>query len=81
MKLMVLIGNDASFHMVGDGSLMIRMFDGVIRTITDVRHVPDLRRSLVSVGELSRLGFKIVVEGEKMKISKGSMIVMRGVRA
>ena len=75
------MGNDASCRMVGVGSIMIRMFDGVIRTITDVRYVPDLRRSLISVGALSRLGLKIVVEGEKMKISKGSMIVMRGVRA
>ena len=75
------MGNDASCHMIGVGSVMIRMFDGVIRTITDVRHVPDLRRSLISVGALSRLDLKIVVEGEKMKISKGSMIVMRGVRA
>ena len=77
----VLMGNDASCRMVGVGSVNVRMFDGVIRTITDVRHVPDLRRSLISVGALSRLGLKIVVEGEKMKIAKGSMIVMKGVRA
>jgi len=64
----VLMGNEASCHMMGVGSVMIRMFDGVIRTITDVRHVPDLRRRLISVGALSRLGLKIVVEGEKMKI-------------
>ena len=75
------MGNDASCRMVGVNSLMIKMFDDVIRTITDVRHVPDLRRSLISVGALSRLGLKIVVDGEKMKISKGYMIVMRGVRA
>ena len=58
----VLMGNDASCRMVGVGSVMIRMFDDVIRTITNIRHVPDLRRSLISVRALSRLGLKIVVE-------------------
>ena len=76
----ILMENDASCRMVGVGNVKIGMFDDVIRTITDVRHVPDLRRSLIFVGALSRLGLKIVVEEEKMKISKGSMIVMKGVR-
>ena len=57
----VMIGNDASCRMAGVGSVMIRMFDSVVRTITDVRHVPDLRRSLISIGALSGLGLMIVV--------------------
>ena len=46
----VLMGNDASCRMIGVGSVKVRMFNGVIRTITDVRLVPDLRRSLKSIG-------------------------------
>ena len=28
------------------------MFDGVIRTLCDVRHVPKLRKNLISLGSL-----------------------------
>ena len=33
------------------------MFDGVIRTLCDVRHVPDLRKNLISLGTLYSNGF------------------------
>ena len=35
----VLLGDNHSCKIVGAGSVKIKMFDGVIRTLTDVRHV------------------------------------------
>ena len=48
----VLTGNDASCKVIGIGTIKIRMFDGVVRTLGEVRHVPDLRKNLISLGNL-----------------------------
>ena len=40
----VLLGYNHSCKTDGVGSVKIKMFDGVIRTLTDVRHVSDQRK-------------------------------------
>ena len=35
-----MMGDDTPHPIVGIGSVQIKMFDGIVRTITDVRHVP-----------------------------------------
>lgn len=71
--------NDTSCHIVGI-KVMFKMFDGVVRNIMDVRHVPMLRKSLLSVGALSRLGTRIIVDEERIRVTKDSLVVMKGVR-
>ena len=39
------------------GHIRVKMFDGVIRTLCDVRHVPNLRKNLISLGTLNDNGF------------------------
>ena len=51
----------------GIGSMQIRMFDGVVRTLTNVRYVPGLRKSLISFGQQDSLGCKITIESVVMK--------------
>ena len=46
----VLMGNDASCKVIGIGTIKIRMLDGVVRTLGDVRHVPELRKIFNFVG-------------------------------
>ena len=48
----VLMGNDASFKVEGIGNIRVKMFDGVIRTLCDIRHVLDMRKNLISMGTL-----------------------------
>ena len=48
----IMMGNDASCKVVGIRNIKIKMFDGVVRTLCDVRHVPDLRKNLISLGTL-----------------------------
>ena len=50
----VLMGNNTTCPVVGHGSVRIRMFDGVIRTIGNVRYVPDLRRNLLSLSSFDK---------------------------
>ena len=54
------------------------MFDGVIPTLDNVTHVPDLKRNLISLSTLDSEGYKLTGEGNALKINKGALVVMKG---
>ncbi|KAH0652209.1 hypothetical protein KY289_029887 [Solanum tuberosum] len=76
----VLMGNDAQCKVVRIGTVQIKTHDGVIRTLTNVRHIPDLKRNLISLGTLESLGCKYSAEGGVLKVSKGALVLMKGIR-
>ena len=76
----VLMGNDAPCKTVSIGSVKIRMHDGVVRTLTNVRHVPDLKKNLISVGALDAKGFVYCVEGGMLQVKKVKPVVMQRTR-
>ena len=45
-----------------------------------MRYVPQLKRNLISVGDLEALGLVISIRDGVLKMIKGSMVVMKGVR-
>jgi transposase InsO family protein len=47
--------------------------------LTDVRHVPTMFRNLISLSTLDNLGYKYFASGGVLKVSKGSLVVMKGV--
>ena len=51
-KDVVLMGNNASCKIANIGMIKIKMLDEVIRTLGDVRHVPNLKKSLISLSTL-----------------------------
>ncbi|KAL5788702.1 hypothetical protein ACOSP7_005651 [Xanthoceras sorbifolium] len=59
------------------GTVKIKMHDGVIRTLTDVRHIPDLKRNLISLSTLDSNGYKFTGGDGVLKVAKGSLIVMK----
>ncbi|KAG8471703.1 hypothetical protein CXB51_036524 [Gossypium anomalum] len=76
----VLIGNNASCKIAGVGTIKVKMFDGVVRTLSDVRHVPELKRNLISLSTLDSKGYRYTAKSGVLKISKGSLVVMKGQR-
>jgi len=70
----VLIGNNAPCKSVGIGSIKIKMYDGIVKTSTDVCHVLKLKKNLVIVGAMDSKVFSCWVEGGVMQI-KGKMEV------
>ncbi|CAN1137131.1 hypothetical protein LINPERPRIM_LOCUS21240, partial [Linum perenne] len=48
------------------------------RTLTDVRDIPDLKRNLISLSTLDAKWYKYIGEGGVLKVSKGSLVVMKG---
>jgi len=63
---------------IGIGSIKIRMHDGIVRILSNVRHVPNLKRNLISLGTLDSNGYKFPAEGGVLRVSKGSLVVMKG---
>ncbi|KAG8472960.1 hypothetical protein CXB51_035039 [Gossypium anomalum] len=76
----VLMGNNASCKIAGVGTIKVKMFDGVFRMLSDVRHVPELKRNLISLSTLDSKGYRYTAESGVLKISKGSLVVMKGQR-
>ena len=56
------------------------MFDGVIRTLTDVRHVPRLKKILICLGVWDSCGHKFTGLSGVLKVSKGVLVVMKAHR-
>lgn len=76
----VLMGNDNACRTRGIGSLRLKMHDGTIRQLKEVRYVPDLKKNLISLGALESNGYKITMEGGVLKVVRGAFLAMRGIR-
>jgi len=74
------MGNNAQCKATAIGTIKIKTYDGAVRTLSNVRHVPDLKRSLISLGALESKGCKYSAEGGVMKVSNGSRILLKGLR-
>uniref|UniRef100_A0A2N9HJ44 Integrase catalytic domain-containing protein n=1 Tax=Fagus sylvatica TaxID=28930 RepID=A0A2N9HJ44_FAGSY len=72
----VRMGNDATCTIIGMGTIKIKMSNGVVRTLEEVRHIPDMRKNLISLGTLDSKGYSYKSENGIMKVSKGAMVVM-----
>ncbi|KAG8499521.1 hypothetical protein CXB51_006058 [Gossypium anomalum] len=64
----------------GVGTIKIKIFDGVVKTLSGVRHVPRLKRNLILLSTLDSKRHKYTAESDVLKISKGSLIVTKGQR-
>ncbi|KAH9659018.1 hypothetical protein KPL70_023705 [Citrus sinensis] len=73
----VYMGNDHALEIAGIGTIKIKMFDGTIRTIGEVRHVNGLKKNLLSLGQIDNHGCKTHVENGIMKIVKGALVLMK----
>jgi hypothetical protein len=74
----VILGNNQTCHIEGSGNVSFKMYDGIVRTLTGVRFVPNLARNLISISMLDDLGVVSKIETGTMKLSKGSMTIMKG---
>jgi hypothetical protein len=61
----VTMSNGAHYKITGIGNIRIKMFDGVVRTLCVVRHVPEVENNLISSGTLDLNGAMIVMNGQK----------------
>ena len=78
----VTLEDDHPCKVAGIENVRVRMFDGIVRTLTNVKHVPKLKKNLISLGYLERQGY--VFGGQPgsgcLRITKGSLVIMKGRR-
>ena len=51
-----------------------------MRELKEVRYVPQLKKNIISVSALKALGLEISVRYGVLKMTKGSMVVLKDVR-
>ncbi|KAH1073317.1 hypothetical protein J1N35_025645 [Gossypium stocksii] len=54
------------------------MHDGTIKILLDVKHMPNLKRNLISLGILDSKSCKINIESNNIKVSRGAIVLMKG---
>ena len=62
------------------GEVPIRLPNGNTMTLHQVRHVPDLKRSLISFGMPTEDGYKTTLIESSWHIAKGNLYIDHGVR-
>ena len=77
----VLMGNNIVCKTVGICIICMRMFDGHVRTLTNVRHVSDLKKNLLSLGALKAQRCKFSSTDGCIKVTKGFMTILKGERS
>lgn len=75
----VLLDNNKACKVAGLRSIVnIIMFDNCDPVLNNVRYVPELRRNLISLGMLDKLGCSVKIENGYIKVIKGAMAIMKG---
>ena len=74
------LADDEPLQIAGKGDVRIKTNNGSSLMLRNVRYIPGLRRNLISIGQLDDAGFSTTFTGGAWKISKGAMIIARGVK-
>ncbi|KAG5548448.1 hypothetical protein RHGRI_013957 [Rhododendron griersonianum] len=74
----VRMANNTVNKVVGMGSVRFRMADGRFVTLTGVRHIPGLRKNLISLGMLDAKGCSSTSRDGVLVVFKNEKVVLRG---
>ena len=74
------MGNNSPCKVVGVVKVKIHMFDGAIRVLGNVRHMPEMRQNLISLGYLEATGCTVKAGNGILKVCKGALVAMKGTR-
>ncbi|KAL1543753.1 hypothetical protein AAHA92_20688 [Salvia divinorum] len=72
----VLLGNNHVCKVRGIGMVKLKMHDGSIKMLGDVRYIPEIKRNLVSLGMLELKGYTFTSARGKMEVKKGQQTLM-----
>ena len=68
----VMMGNNAMCRVIGIGTVKLRLQDGTLLMIKQVKHVPDLKRNLISLEMFDQIGYNIRLESGDLRVLDGS---------
>ncbi|CAL2244459.1 unnamed protein product [Prunus armeniaca] len=70
----VTLGNDTVAQVLGIRDIELKMTSGKVLVLKEVRHVPNVRRNLISGSSLVQQGYKVVLESKKVVITKNNRL-------
>ncbi|XP_028101183.1 uncharacterized protein LOC114300520 [Camellia sinensis] len=74
----ILMGNNTACKTIGIGSIQLKLDDGTVRALKEVRYVPELKKNLISLSTLASKGFKITLEGGALEVVSRTQVIMKG---
>nr|CAN76388.1 hypothetical protein VITISV_037906 [Vitis vinifera] len=74
----VYLADGSTLDVVGIGDVRISLPNGSVWLLEKVRHIPDPRRNLISVGQLDDEGHAILFVGGTWKVTKGDRVLAHG---
>ena len=74
----VILGNDSVAQVSGRGRINLEFTSGKILVLNNVLHVPTIRRNLISSSILLSVGYRIVMDSNKVVISKNNVFIGKG---
>ena len=74
----VLMGNHNKAKIVGNGTVDVKMSSGKMLILTNVFHVPNIKKNFVSANLLCKSGVKSALESDKLILSKNGIFVRKG---
>ncbi|KAE8715229.1 hypothetical protein F3Y22_tig00110186pilonHSYRG00194 [Hibiscus syriacus] len=72
------LADDETLKIVGKGDIRLKLPNQTTWKLTGVRHIPGLKRNLISVGQLDGEGYSTTFSGCEWKITKGALVIARG---
>ncbi|KAL6982051.1 hypothetical protein U1Q18_052698 [Sarracenia purpurea var. burkii] len=72
------MGNSATSDVLGQGQVILKMTSGKELTLNNVLYVPDIRKNLISGSLLSKHGFRMVFEADRVTLTKAGLYVGKG---
>ena len=73
------MSDDRPCNTEGIGTVCIKMFEGMVWELKEMRHIPQLKMNLFSVDALKALGHGVSVRDGILKMIRDSMVVLQGV--
>ncbi|KAL8171215.1 hypothetical protein V2J09_023019 [Rumex salicifolius] len=69
----VLMRSDNPCQIMGVGNIRLKMFDGIMGELKNVRFVPNMKKNLISLGYLEAKGYIYGAQDGILKVSSGAM--------
>ena len=76
----VYLGDDEPCPIVGKGKIKIKLPNINDWMLQEVSHVPNIRRNLISLGQLGSEGCVVMFIHNVWKVTKGSLVVAKGAK-
>ncbi|GJV83736.1 hypothetical protein Tco_1523634 [Tanacetum coccineum] len=77
---LVRLGDNRTCTIKGTGKVKIQLHNGSSFILEDVRYVPGLKRSLISLGTLEKEGYTVKMQMGRIKVIKGCQVMMTEIR-